>query len=69
MRYDFRIIQEAINERGMTFRKIEDATGIDYTTVSRVLKTGRARPSTALALTAFFRVPMKKVQVRRKRVA
>lgn len=69
MRYDFRKVQEAIDVSGKTFREIEKMTGVDYTTVSRALKTGRARQSTALALTKTFKVRMEDVQVKRRRTA
>lgn len=69
MRYDFRKIQEAIQISGKTLRDVEDMTGLDYSTVSRAMKTGRAHQSTAVALTKAFRVSMKAIQVKRSRVA
>ncbi len=67
MRYDFRKIQEAIDESGKTLREIEQLTGLDYTTVSKALKTGRSHQSTALALTKVFKGPMKAILVKRER--
>lgn len=65
MRYDFRKIQDAINELGKTFKEVEAMTGIDETTVARVLRTGRAAKSTALGLTKAFDIPMRDIQVKR----
>ncbi len=63
MRYDFRKVQKAIAESGKTYKEVEELTGIDYTTVSRAIRTGRAHQSTALALTKAFRVPMRDIQI------
>lgn len=64
MRYDFRKIQEAINEQGLTLEQIGAKAHVHYTTVLKALKTGRAHQSTALALTKALKVSMKDIQVR-----
>jgi len=69
VRYDFSKVQTAIDESGKTLREVEELAGVDYSTVSRVLKTGRAHQSTALALTKAFRISMKDIQVKRPRRA
>jgi hypothetical protein len=63
MRYDFRKVQEAIDHSGKTFREVEALSGVDETTICRVLRTGRAAKSTALRLTNAFRISMKDIQI------
>lgn len=65
MQYDFRKVQEAFTASGKTLRALEAETGVNYTTISRALTTGRARQSTAVALTKYFRIPMKAIVIRR----
>lgn len=69
MRYDFRKIQDAVDESGKTLRELEELTGVDYSTISRALKTGRSHQSTALALTKLFRIPMKDILIKRRSAA
>lgn len=59
MTYDFSLIRRLIQERGLTFREIQDRTGINYTTISKALDRDTAHPSTAKALARFFRVPLR----------
>jgi hypothetical protein len=69
MQYDFTKIRSAIDESGKTLRDVERATGINNGALSRALRSGRAHPSTALALTKLFRLQMKDVLVKRRKVA
>lgn len=63
MQYDFRKVREAIALSGKTYKQVEDLTGIDETTISRVIRSGRAHQSTAVRLANAFRVSMKDIQV------
>jgi len=69
MTYDFSKIQEAIELRAKTLREVQDESGVHYTTISVALKTNRARPSTAKALTKWAKLSMKDVLVKRRKVA
>ena len=66
MQYDFRKVQEQIALSGKTLREVEEMTGVCYTTISRALRTGRARQSTALKLTKTFRLSMKDIVIKRR---
>lgn len=67
MRYDFRKVQEAIALSGKTLKELEELTGIDESTISRAVRSGRAHQSTAVALTRYFRLSMRDIQAQPKR--
>lgn len=67
MEYDFGKVQELIELGGKTLREVEEMTGVCYTTISRALRTGHARPSTALKITKAFRLSMKDIRIKQRK--
>jgi lambda repressor-like predicted transcriptional regulator len=59
MRYDFRKVQKAIHERGLTLQAVALMTKVNASTVKRALDNNSARQSTAKAFSDAFGIPMR----------
>jgi transcriptional regulator with XRE-family HTH domain len=63
MIYDFSRLRKEIVLRGLTLQQVEELSGVPYATVSRVIKTGQAWPSTAVRLVKAFELTMEDIYI------
>jgi Predicted transcriptional regulator with an HTH domain len=61
MRYDFKKVQEVMNERGMTLAEVGERSGVHYSTVSKALERGTAHQSTAKKICRALRIPFREL--------
>jgi hypothetical protein len=69
MKYDFKKVREVMNERSLTLADLERLTAevgrrVHYTTIAKALLRGSAHQTTAKALAAAIRVPVKTFAVK-----